>query len=48
VVVTFLLKKREETLKNIVVIGGGIAGLSAGIFAKINGFAGIIVEKHHT
>jgi len=35
-------------MKKIVIIGGGIAGLSAGIFAQKNGFDSIIVEKHHT
>lgn len=30
------------------IIGGGIAGLSAGIFAQKNGFASTIIEKHHT
>lgn len=35
-------------MKNIVIIGGGIAGLSAGIFAQKNGFNSTIVEKHHT
>jgi phytoene dehydrogenase-like protein len=35
-------------MKNIVIIGGGIAGLSAGIFAQKNGFESVILEKHHT
>lgn len=35
-------------MKKIVIMGGGIAGLSAGIFAQKNGFDSIIVEKHHT
>ncbi|HYE10259.1 MAG TPA: NAD(P)-binding protein [Patescibacteria group bacterium] len=35
-------------MKKIAIIGGGIAGLSAGIFAQKNGFKSIIVEKHHT
>lgn len=35
-------------MKKIVIIGGGIAGLSAGIFAQKNGFQSIIIEKHHT
>lgn len=35
-------------MKKIVIIGGGIAGLSAGIFAQKNGFESVIVEKHHT
>lgn len=35
-------------MKRIVIIGGGIAGLAAGIFAQKNGFKSIILEKHHT
>ncbi|MDP3387565.1 MAG: NAD(P)/FAD-dependent oxidoreductase [Eubacteriales bacterium] len=35
-------------MKKIVIIGGGVAGLSAGIFAQKNGFNSIILEKHHT
>jgi len=35
-------------VKSIVIIGGGIAGLSAGIFAQKNGFKTTILEKHHT
>lgn len=35
-------------MKKIVIIGGGVAGLSAGIFAQKNGFESIILEKHHT
>ncbi len=35
-------------MKKIVIIGGGIAGLSAGIFAQKNGFDSVILEKHHT
>ncbi len=35
-------------MKKIVIIGGGIAGLTAGIFAQKNGFESIILEKHHT
>ena len=35
-------------MKKIVIIGGGIAGLSAGIFAQLNGFDSVILEKHHT
>ncbi|MGF7056810.1 phytoene desaturase family protein [Brassicibacter mesophilus] len=33
-------------MKKIVIIGGGIAGLSAGIFAQKNGFESIILEKN--
>ncbi|MFP4368568.1 MAG: phytoene desaturase family protein [Candidatus Kapaibacterium sp.] len=35
-------------MKKILIIGGGIAGLTAGIFARKNGFKSIILEKHHT
>lgn len=35
-------------MKRIVIIGGGVAGLSAGIFAQKNGFDSVILEKHHT
>lgn len=35
-------------MKKVVIIGGGIAGLSAGIFAQKNGFESVILEKHHT
>jgi phytoene desaturase len=35
-------------MKQVVIIGGGIAGLSAGIFAQKNGFQSTILEKHHT
>ena len=35
-------------MKKIVIIGGGVAGLSAGIFAQKNGFESVILEKHHT
>lgn len=35
-------------MKKIIIIGGGIAGLSAGIFAQLNGFETEILEKHHT
>jgi phytoene desaturase len=33
-------------MKEIVIIGGGIAGLSAGIFAQKNDFESTILEKH--
>lgn len=33
-------------MKKIVIIGGGIAGLSAGIYAQLNGFESIILEKN--
>jgi len=33
-------------MKKVIIIGGGIAGLGAGIFAQINGFESIILEKN--
>ena len=36
----------NSTAPSIVIIGGGVAGLSAGIFARANGFAATILEKH--
>ncbi len=35
-------------MKKVVIIGGGIAGLTAGIFAQKNGFDSFILEKNHT
>ena len=32
--------------KKIVIVGGGVAGLSAGIFAQRNGFESVILEKN--
>lgn len=32
--------------KKIIIIGGGVSGLSAGIYARLNGFDATIVEKH--
>jgi phytoene desaturase len=32
-------------MNKVVIIGGGIAGLSAGIFAQKNGFQSVILEK---
>lgn len=32
--------------KNVIVIGSGVAGLSAGIYARLNGFDTTIVEMH--
>lgn len=34
--------------KKIVIIGGGVAGLSAGIFGQINGYDTVILEKNST
>jgi phytoene dehydrogenase-like protein len=34
--------------KKIVIIGGGVAGLSAGIYARLNGFDTTIIEMHST
>jgi phytoene dehydrogenase-like protein len=33
--------------KTIAIIGGGIAGLSAGIYGQLNGFNTVILEKNH-
>ncbi len=35
-----------EEKKKIIIIGGGVAGLSAGIYAQMNGFDSQIVEMH--
>jgi phytoene dehydrogenase-like protein len=35
-------------MKKIVIIGGGVAGLSAGIYAAMHGFSPEILEMHHT
>lgn len=35
-------------MKKIIIIGGGIAGLSAGIFAQKNGFESVILEKNRS
>lgn len=35
-------------MNKIVIIGGGVTGLSAGIFAQRNGFESVILEKNHT
>lgn len=32
--------------KKILIIGGGVAGMSAGIYAQVNGFDSVVVEKH--
>lgn len=34
-------------MKKIIIIGGGIGGLSAGIFAQRNGFQSVILEKNN-
>jgi len=33
-------------MKNILIIGGGVAGLSAGIFARLNGYGATVCESH--
>jgi phytoene desaturase len=35
-------------MNKVIIIGGGIAGLSAGIFAQKNGFQSLILEKNQT
>lgn len=32
--------------KKILIIGGGVSGMSVGIYAQINGFDSLIIEKH--
>ena len=33
-------------MAEIIIIGGGVAGLSAGIYAQLNGHKATIYEKH--
>ena len=35
-------------MKKIVIIGGGVSGLSSGIYALLNGFDATIIESHNT
>lgn len=42
------MKNFSKNTGKIVIIGGGIGGLSAGIYAQQNGFESVILEKHHT
>ncbi|MTI94026.1 MAG: NAD(P)/FAD-dependent oxidoreductase [Firmicutes bacterium] len=35
-------------MKRLIIIGGDVAGLSAGIFAQLNGFESIVLEKQPT
>lgn len=35
-----------EKKKKIIVIGGGVSGMSVGIYAQMNGFESQIIEKH--
>ncbi len=34
-------------MKTVLIIGGGIAGLTAGIYAQTAGFRSVMIEKHH-
>ena len=43
-----MFTKKEVMSKKVVIIGGGVAGLSAGIYSKLNGFDTEIVEMHST
>ena len=44
------IKRREKTMskKKIIIIGSGIAGLSAGCYLQINGYDTEIFELHNT
>lgn len=35
-------------MKRVIIIGGGVSGLAAGIYAQKNGFESVIYEKHTT
>ena len=41
------MKKNREEREKVIVIGGGIAGLSAGIYALLAGYEVVIYEKNH-
>lgn len=40
------MKNSTEEKKTIIIVGGGISGLTAGIYAQLNGFKSIILEQH--
>ena len=43
----FLYSLNERyVMKKILIIGGGVAGLSAGIYAQLNGYHATVCEKH--
>ena len=33
-------------MAKIIIVGGGVSGLSAGIYAQLNGHTAVICEKH--
>jgi phytoene desaturase len=39
-------REREEMTKTILIIGAGLSGLSAGIYAQANGYSTTILEQH--
>lgn len=41
------MQQRNTHMKSIVIIGSGVGGLAAGIYAQRNGFATTILEAHH-
>ena len=45
-----ILFKSVQTvdMKKVLIIGGGVAGLSAGIYARLNGFRAIVCERQKT
>lgn len=38
--------EENRNMANIIIIGGGVAGLSAGIYAQLNGHNATIYERH--
>jgi phytoene dehydrogenase-like protein len=41
------IQKRTDMDKQIIIVGAGIAGLSAGIYARMNGYKTTILEMHN-
>ena len=40
------MRRRDKEMEKIIVAGGGIAGLTAGIYARLAGFDAEIYEKN--
>lgn len=41
-----IIQKNGVCMAKIIIIGGGVAGLSAGIYARLSGHTAVIYEKH--